>query len=463
MATNLIVVFGDEMRGQAMGCAGDPNVRTPNMDRMAAEGTMLRRAYTNTPVCTPARGTIITGLFPPDHGASVNDIPIHTDVPSMAASLGEAGYRRAWIGKWHLGGIPRTRFIPPGPERLGFDDYWASWNCHHRYFDAKYFLNDSDEPIFAEGYEPTVQTDLTLGFLEDHLANHADQPFCAFLSWGPPHDPYVPRPPGSEDWYDPDAIELRPNCPDTEKHRTDLAGHYAHITALDAELGRILDFVDEQGLREDTIVVYTSDHGSMLGSQGSYNKQQPWAESINIPFLVWGPSEFQREPTDLLFSLLDFAPTMLGMLGAPIPERMQGDDLSAHILGDEPAPDRSVYIAEHYCTDQACRYGIKPWRGVKTDRYTYCRTPEGPWLPYDDVEDPYQLRNLVDDPAHAETQADLDAQLRAWMDRFNDRLLTNGEELDYFGIREVYEERTEFLYRDRNMSGDWLGDRPDAK
>jgi len=154
---------------------------------------------------------------------------------------------------------------------------------------------------------------------------------------------------------------------------------------------------------------------------------------------------------------------MLGMLGAPIPERMQGDDLSAHILGDEPAPDRSVYIAEHYCTDQACRYGIKPWRGVKTDRYTYCRTPEGPWLPYDDVEDPYQLRNLVDDPAHAETQADLDAQLRAWMDRFNDRLLTNGEELDYFGIREVYEERTEFLYRDRNMSGDWLGDRPDAK
>jgi arylsulfatase A-like enzyme len=467
MPKNLIVVFGDEMRGQAMACAGDPNVRTPNMDRMASQGCRFSNAYSNTPVCTPARGTMITGLYPPHHGAMLNDIPIHTDGPSIATELGNAGYRCGWIGKWHLGGVPRSRFIPPGPERLGFDDFWASWNCHHRYFDAKYFLNDNPEPIFVEGYEPTIQVDITLDYLRNHVEQHRDDPFCTFLSWGPPHDPYEPWPPGSEGSYDPAALELRPNCEDTPEHRKDLAGHYAHITALDTELGRVLDFVEENGLRDDTLVVFTGDHGSMLGSQGTYHKQQPWAESVNIPLIMWGPVEFNQSDTDLMFSLLDLPSTMLGLLGKSVPEAMQGVDLAPQIVGRASHADRAVIIAEHRaviiaehtCVDQASGMGIPPWRGVKTKTHTYAKSPDGPWLLYDDVADPYQMNNLVADPAAADILSELDAELMRQLDRFGDSVMTMDESLDFYNIRDLWEERTEFLYRDRNMSGDWPGER----
>lgn len=457
MQLNLLVVFADEMGSHSMGCSGDPNVRTPNMGRMAREGSRLTRAYSNTPVCTPARGTLLTGLYPPHHRAMINDIPVRTDVPTLAGSLGAAGYRRGYIGKWHLGGIPRYRFIPPGPERLGFDDFWASWNCHHDYMEPKYFLNDDPEPVFQEGYEPTIQTDLAIGFLSEHQTQHADRPFCLFVSWGPPHDPYEPWPPGLEGSYDPDALTLRPNCEDTPRNRKDLAGHYAHITALDSELGRILDYLEETGLRENTLVVFTSDHGSMLGSQGSYNKQQPWVESVGIPFILWGPDWASTGDNSTLFSLLDFAPTVLGLADVPVPSEMQGVDLAPQVRHREPAEERSILCAEHTCVDQAGRRGIPPWRGVITDRYTYARSPDGPWLLYDDVADPYQLRNRVHDEDMKPVRDRLDSELRAHLARFGDNVMTTGEALDYFGVRADYERRTEFLYKDRNMSGSWPG------
>ena len=453
MSMNLIVVFGDEMRGQAMSCAGDPNVRTPNMDRMAAEGRMFSHAFSNSPVCTPARGMMLTGLFPNTHGAIVNDLPVHTDVPSIAWTLQNCGYRCGYVGKWHLGGIPRSRRIPPGPDRLGFDAFWASWNCHHDYFEPKYFVNDDTEPTVADGYEPTVQTDLALVFMRDHFAEHEGNPFCLFLSWGPPHSPYTPWPPASNEMYNPDELILRPNCPDTPDHRRDLAGYYAHITALDAELGRILDFVDESGHTEDTLIVFTSDHGSMLGSQGHYHKQQPWGESLSVPLIMRGPKRLRGAESDLLFSLLDFAPTILGLLGAPVPVRMQGRDLSPQIAHGAPYPRRVIYLAEFFCVDQAGGQGIKPWRGVKTNRCTYARTAEGPWVLYDDVADPFQLENLVDDPSVRDVRNRLDEELDMQMARFNDRIMTPDEALNHFGIRSAFNVRSEFLYHARNMGG----------
>ncbi len=453
MSMNLIVVFGDEMRGQAMGCAGDPNVLTPNMDRMAADGRLFSQAYSNSPVCTPARGMMITGLFPNEHRAIVNDLPIRTEVPSVAWTLQNRGYRCAYIGKWHLGGIPRNRRIPPGPERLGFDAFWASWNCHHNYFEPKYYVNDDTAPIVAEGYEPTVQTDLALDFMRDHFVKHTDEPFCMFLSWGPPHSPYEPWPPGSGGMYDPNELILRPNCPDTPDHRRDLAGYYAHITALDTELGRILDFVDDTGHAEDTLVIFTSDHGSMLGSQGQYHKQQPWAESINVPLIMRGPERLRGPRSDLLFSLLDFAPTILGLLGAPVPVRMQGRDLSPQIAHGAPHPRRVIYLAEFFCVDQAGGQGITPWRGIKTNHCTYARAVEGPWVLYDDVADPYQLENLADDPSLVDVRNRLDEELDMQMARFNDRIITSDEALDEYGIRAEFNVRSEFLYHARNMGG----------
>lgn len=457
MPYNLLVIFGDEMRAQAMNCSGNPDVRTPNMDRLAAEGMRFSRAYSNNPVCTPARGTMLTGLYPLAHGAVINDLPVRTDLTSIAHALRTEGYRCAYVGKWHLAGIPRYKFIPPGPERLGFDEYWAVWNCHHDYLEPKYFLDDP-EPIFAEGYEPTVQTDLTLQFVEDHTKNHRDRPFCLWLSWGPPHSPYVPWPPGSEGSYDQNRLGLQPNCSDAERNRKDLAGYYAHVTALDRELGRILDYLDETGLREQTLVVFTSDHGSMLGSQGHYHKQQPWAESVMVPLIMQAPGVVPKgETSELLVGLLDLAPTLLGLLGQRIPAKMQGRDLSPQIARGAQIPRRAVYLGDLFPSDQADRQGITAWRGIKTDRYLYARNVAGPWLLYDDQNDPFQVHNLIDDPAMKDVRAELEQELGRQMEWFGDRLLDREEFLDALGIRQVFGVRNEHLYAGRNMSGAWPG------
>jgi arylsulfatase A-like enzyme len=455
--SNLLVVFGDEMRAQAMGCSGNPDVRTPAMDRLADEGCRFERAYSNTPVCTPARGSLLTGLYPLEHGAIINDIPIRSDVTSIAHVLGDSGHRCGYIGKWHLGGVPRSRFIPPGPERLGFDDYWASWNCHHNYFDPKYFL-DEPEPVFAEGYEPTVQTDLALDFMKDHQQNHGENPFTLFLSWGPPHDPYEPWPPESDGSYDPDELTLRPNCQDTAEHRKSLAGYYAHVSALDAELDRLLRYLDESGLADNTLVVFLSDHGSMLGSQGFYNKQQPWIESIQVPLIMRLPGLVPSDRTsELLISIMDIAPTLLGVLRLPIPVAMQGRDLSPQVTASAPLPNRTIYIADQSCVDQAIGMGITPWRGIKTTRYTYARNTQGPWVLFDDIRDPYQQDNLIGVPGMANLAERLDDVLLDQMELFDDKLLDVEDAMQEWGLTEAWMARNEHLYSGRNMGGEWPG------
>jgi len=456
--SNLLFLFGDEHRGQALGCAGNPDVRSPVLDRLAAEGVRFTHAYANTPVCTPSRGSLLTGRWPLRHGAVSNDLPIHTgpETPSIARSLQAVGYRCGYIGKWHLGGWPRDRFTPPGPKRLGFDDLWASWECHHQYLKPKYHFGSSPEPVLLESqYEPEVQTSLALRWLAEHLDAHGGQPFCLFISYGPPHGPYRPLPPGMEDAYDPSTLALRPNCKDTPDERRDLAGYYAHITALDTQIGRLVELLRCRGVLDETLVVYSSDHGTMLGSHGHHNKQQPWEESINVPLVMrWG----QRLPTgtesDLLIGLLDYAPTLLGLLGVPIPAAMEGRDLSRQILGQGGDRPSSIFLAEHVCCDQAVREGIRPWRGVRTARYTYARDLEGPWVLYDNLVDPYQQRNLAHDPAAAPLREAMEAELAACMDRFGDPLLPAGELLHRLGLAEAWAAREQHFHpTSRHLAG----------
>ena len=501
---NLLFVFGDEWRGQSVGYIGNADVHTPNLDRLAAEGCAFEHCIANVPVCTPSRGTILTGLYPLAHGAVSNDLPVHHSeaYPSIARALGESGYRRAYIGKWHLGGIPRYRFVPPGPERLGFDDYWASWNCHHNYTDAKYFL-DEPEPVFSQGYEPTVQTDLALTFLDDHLAQHKASPFCLYLSWGPPHFPYRPLPPGFEGMYDPAALTLRPNVGDTSQHRSDwdaymervagpgsewarvlestgrdlatelaqreqdfavyrqdLADYYGHISALDAEMGRLLTYLEDAGILDDTLVVFTSDHGTMLGSHGHVNKQLPWEESINVPLLIRYPPKIEGgSRSDLMVGLVDLTPTLMGLLDVDVPRGFDGHDLSRHVVGDtqSDAPEM-VFLMEHICCDQVISSGIDVWRGVRTPRYTYARDINGPWLLYDNREDTYQQHNLIASPDHTEVRAYLDGVLKAWLQERQDPFLDAEGMLDYLGLRQAWRERNDCLYSGRDeMSGAWPG------
>lgn len=181
---NLLFVFADQMRSTAMGCAGVEKVKTPHFDRFASEGTRFTNAISNTPSCTPARASLLTGLHTMTHGLVNNDLTLDPELPTIAHALNGAGYKCGYIGKVHLDGPDRTAYAPPGPKRYGFNDFWAAAECHHSYQDAFYYLNDDPELKWFDGYEPDRQTELAVEYI--HEKKKDDDPFCLFLSWGPP-------------------------------------------------------------------------------------------------------------------------------------------------------------------------------------------------------------------------------------------------------------------------------------
>ena len=436
---NLLYVFADQMRGSAVGCAGDECVYTPNLDRLAAQGVFFSNAVANTPVCTPSRASLLTGRHALTCRCIVNDLRLPEDERSIADVLRERGYRTGYIGKWHLDGISRHMFTPPGRRRHGFDDYWAAYNCHHQYLEPKYYLNDSPELVRREGYEPDVQTDLAISFLE----RFRDEPFCLFLSWGPPHAPYRQVPQQFLDLYPPTEIVLRPNAEGADRQA--IAGYYAHISALDRNIGRLMDALERLGLAENTIFCFSSDHGDMLWSHGRVKKQQPFEESIRVPLIVRWPGHLPEGVVDdLIIGVVDHAPTLLGLLGVPVPSFMNGLDLSAVMLGkDAPRPE-SAFIAEYVSFDQARMY--QPWRGVRTTRYTYVRWLQGGELLFDNLNDPYQMHNLAHSPECPDLKAELEGVLQGWLARLGDDFAPGEEHLRQLGQWEEWLIRQEHFY-----------------
>jgi arylsulfatase A-like enzyme len=450
---NLLYVFADQMRGMDMHCAGNTQLHTPNLDRLAEQGMRLTHAYANTPVCTASRAMLLTGLYPASNRVVVNDLPLPVELPSLGHIFHSAGYRTGYIGKWHLDGVPRNKWTPPGPRRHGFE-HWAAYNCSHDYFRADKYFRDLPVAIRVEGYEPEVQTNLALDF----LATTDERPFCLLLSWGPPHDPYPLVPEVFKDQYDPATIYLRPNVsavhPDAAalardwETRETIANYYAAISALDLQLGRILDFLDETGLVENTIVVFTSDHGDMLWSHGRMKKQLPWEESINIPFLIRWPGQIQAGAvSDALFGIIDHLPTLLSLCGVEASARLQGVDLAPTLRGGAQTVPSSLFLMDMVRMDESHAQNMDEWRGLRTARYTYARWLDGrPWLLYDNENDPYQLINLVDDRDYAPVQRELDIELDAQIAVTGDICVPGPELLRRLDLVDLWNEREQLQH-----------------
>lgn len=408
----------DQFRGMDIHVMGNQQVRTPAMDQLAADGALLRRTYANCPVCCPARGTLLTGKYAHRHGVDVNDAPLPSEEVTIAEILKEKGYRTGFVGKWHVeGGKRQPGFVPPGPRRQGFD-FWAANICTHNYWNMQYF-RDTPDPIDMPGYSARTFTDEAIGFLEQK----SDQPFCLFVEWGPPHNPYV-APPEYMNLYEPDGLRMRRNWVDGVRNgsRNDIAGYYAAITFIDDQIARLMEVLEETGKAKDTIVLLTSDHGDMLGSQGTYLKRKPWEESISVPGMIRYPAGIQpADRTDLVFSHVDVVPTLLGLAGVEVPEGMDGANLSEALFAgpseeSAEAPE-SVYLQSYTPTEQS---EFPPWRGVRTARYTYARQQNQPWLLYDNETDEFQTENLVDHPDHAELRARLDQMTMDWFEKTGD-------------------------------------------
>ena len=401
---NILYVLSDSHRASALGCYGNADVATPHLDAFAAEGLRLDCANANTPLCRPYRASLMTGCHASTHGMVTNVSSRNFAVddvgqwrPGKLATLGQtlrdAGWDCGYVGKWHLGHVNRA----PGDLRLGFDDHWAAGTYpSHTYWKWTYCTGKDQ---FVEGggrFRPAMEVDLVLDWLRER---RGARPFFCVLSWGPPHDPLEP-PDEYKTYAD---VALPPNVPKgaAAHARSVLPLYYALVTALDHEFGRLLSGLGQLGLADDTLVVYTSDHGNMLGSKGLEGKEMPYRESTQVPLLARWPGALPAGAVSAVpFGAPDVFPTLCGLAGVRVPSSVQGRDLSAAWRGEPGAPIQDdVFL-------QAIETPLVPfpgWRGLRTGRHLYAAQETGPWLLFDLQADPWQRNNLVDDePALAQ-------------------------------------------------------------
>jgi arylsulfatase A-like enzyme len=417
---NILFILPDQWRAQAFGFAGDPNAKTPNLDRLQRESVWFINAVAGIPVCCPTRASIMTGQRPLTHGVFLNDVPLSTNATTLAEALRTAGYATGYIGKWHLDGPKRSVFIPPERHR-GFD-YWKVLECTHDYTNSFYY-SDTPKLLKWDGYDAIAQTRDAQQFLRAHA--NANKPFFLFLAWGPPHAPYNTAPAQYRAMFQPDTLKLRPNVPSQfeKQARNDLAGYYAHCAALDDCVGQLLSTLSETGLDRNTIVLFTSDHGDMVGSHGLWEKQKPFDESVRVPLLLRLPKTLPGK-RDAPINSEDLMPTLLSLCGVPIPKTVEGFDFSSYIEGKDDPPDSAALIA---CIAPfgpwSYAHGGREFRGIRTTRYTYVRDLNGPWLLFDNKVDPYQRENLIGLSRPAKQQAELDDILQRKLRAANDSFL----------------------------------------
>ena len=414
---NILFLMPDQHRYHALGCTGNPDVATPHLDQLAAEGALLDHVFANTPVCCPARSILLTGQYCHRNGMVANDLRLREGSVSFAQTLRDAGYRTGFIGKWHLdGGQREPGYVPPGPRRHGYE-FWAAHQCSHRHFDNHYF-RDTDQAIKLGKFEAEGWADLAVEFL-GHTKSDA-RPFYLTVQWGPPHDPYK-APAKYTANYSPSKLTMRPNYSAGKNipSPNEIAEYYGMVTALDDQVGRLMAKLDELGLRENTIVLYSSDHGDMLGSQGERLKRKPWEESIRVPGILRWPGKVQpKTRSDVFFTHVDFAPTLLGMAGVPVPKAMQGRDLSRPLVtGKGRRPDSAFFQIFGPFAGDGTQGG---WRGVRTATHMYARYQDKPWVLYDLEKDLFQKNNLIGQPATTALQTKLDQRLTRWMKETGD-------------------------------------------
>ena len=422
---NIIFVIADQWRASAFGYTGNPNVKTPNIDAFAKQSVSFKNAVSNLPVCTPMRATLMTGQRPLTHGLFLNDAPLNPEAVTMAKVFAKNGFDTAMIGKWHIDGHGRSTFIPK-ERRQGFD-YWKVLECTHAYNQSA-FYGDGPEKQRWEGYDSIAQTNDACKYIESHAKG--EKPFLMVMAWGPPHDPYMTAPAKYREMYKAENMKISPNVPGSlhDKIRSDLTGYYAHCTALDDCFGQVVKTCREAGILDNTIIIFTADHGDMMGSHGARYKQQPYEESACVPMLFHCPKKFgDGRITPAIINTEDLMPTVLSLSEIPIPESVEGrsvaDVLQPGAVVKEDQLRSAALITCVVPFGQFTRLiGGKEYRAVRTAQYTYAADLKGAWLLFDNQADPYQQNNLIEKPGNEallkEMQALLKAKLQATGDEF---------------------------------------------
>ncbi len=412
---NVIVFFTDQQRWDTTGVHGNRSGLTPNFDRLAAAATHVARSFTVQPVCGPSRACMHTGQYATQSGCHRNGIPLPPDAPTLARSFRTAGYHTGYIGKWHL-----AAGEPVGPDERGGYQEWLAANKLEFTSDAYHTVVFDEElrPRRLPGYRVDALTDAAIRFVDEHQ----DEPFFLFLSFLEPHhqnhvDAY-PAPEGSlepylDAWTPPD---LRALGGSTQQH---LPGYYGMVRRLDDAFGRLLDALRSLGLRDETVVLFTSDHGNHFKTRNDEYKRSGHDASLRVPTVFAGPGFDAGRRLEQIVSILDLSATLTDAAGIELPEGHEGRSILP-LVRDPGAPWRD----ELFFQISESEVG----RGVRTRRWKYGVTaPDAdPWNDahatryveaylYDLEHDPYELDNLIGQDNHARVADHLRERLSARM------------------------------------------------
>ncbi len=449
---NLLIIQTDEHNFRTLGCyralmseeqafvwGKGVKVDTPNLDRLAREGAICTSFYAASPVCTPSRASFVTGLYPVATGAPRNDMPMRDGMATFATVLQDAGYATAYVGKWHLDGEAKPGFGPP--RKFGFADNRYMMNRGHwkglERVDGKPAVIGlvPEKEIQKFNVSKATPEDFTTDFLASRTVEILERdkggPFCVMLSIPDPHGPNGVRPP-----YDTMFDDLHFSEPRTMEvsmetmpkwavnkelvdrlDQADMQDYFGMVKCIDDNVGRLLEFLDDNGLAENTIVVFTSDHGDLMGEHRRHNKGMPYEASAKIPFVVRWPARIPAgKVVNTAYTTADFTPTLLGLMGAPqIP--------GVHGLNDSKAFLSTDKVVE---SDRITYMTIGGWVAAVNDRYKYVlSSKEQPWL-FDLERDPDELTNCATNPEYASVVDAMETELVRQMKQFKEPLLEAG-------------------------------------
>ena len=453
--TNLLFLYTDEQAFNTLACYGNTQIEMPFLNELADTSTVFERAYVSQPICTPSRSTLLTGLWPHSNGCTANNIPLSRKTKCLPEMLPVGDYVTGHYGKWHLGDEIFAQH--------GFDE-WSNYEDHY----IRYYSNDRNPEsrsdyhhyLLEHGYKPDLKKEnifsrkftarlpevhgkpaYTANRAIDFIQRHSDTPFALYVNFLEPHMPFFgPR----DNQYDPETIPLPENfesCPDksmpqkycqakekfsekgssgislknVEGWRKIRANYWGLCSLVDTHAGRILQALKDSNLWDDTLIVFTSDHGDMMGAHRLIAKGVMYEEAIRVPMLIKMPQQNQQKLIKGAMSHIDLLPTVLDILGADIPEKLPGKSLKQSMQAESPILKDDVFIEWNSATVEgnAIEGGDCERTVITPDGWKYVCSPMGEHILFNLKEDPFETVNLYEKYAQSELIKELTARIRA--------------------------------------------------
>ena len=440
---NLIYIFADGLSYRSVGYNGDIKAKTPNIDVLAQCSVVMDNCVANHPLASPYLASLLTGKHTTSTGMVIDGLRINTNHITLPERLSENGYSTEFIGRWHLFSTKsgkKDSYVPEGPNRLGFNSYFASFYYKRKLNNqsAYYYLN-SKEKIPTKNYVPDVQTAMATERLEK--LTEKDNPFALFLSLATPRGPFKKNnvPNNYYDTFKNTHFALPKNYDSMNDSHSDASAkmsskqrkelnewnkvYYAMISNIDDNIGKLMQKIVELGIDDNTIIVFTSSYGEMLGSHGRRGNNCFYDEAVRVPFIIRYGEKITAGKNETCFGTVDIMPTLLGIMGIDFPDSLQGNDKSFYIFNSKSDDKGQLLMG----TGPSDMFGSgKEWRAYRTKQFTYAvYKSDYEELLFDNLNDPYQSVNLIYDKNYIDIGKLIKDEMYGEMNRIGDTFEEN--------------------------------------